>query len=365
MLFGDGVGYSALFATHPPVLERIRRIEPRFRPEELGEIAAAWADPVHVDDPEARDASISGFAPARPARPARTRVGGGRDSALPDADARVHLSPNAVSAQVGNPGVDDRRIAQTLHAQIPESLAAIARRQEQVMELVFALLVDADPGVRARQLDLIEQRYDRAVRDAVDRLLAPIAALHPMQRLPLAALAFPALRRRPHPQLIAFMIVLNALIDVDGRTSIEEYCLARLLRIQVIDALNPAARPPRAAKLVQVETELCELFATVARYGHENAEAATRAYLAGMREVLPESTTAYAPPEEWVPALDRALAALDSLTPPGKELVVRGLTRAISDDGVVSVSEAELLRTVCAALHCPLPPLLQVDRSAR
>jgi hypothetical protein len=35
------------------------------------------------------------------------------------------------------------------------------------------------------------------------------------------------------------------------------------------------------------------------------------------------------------------------------------MTRAISSDGVVTVAEAELLRTVCAALHCPLPPLLQ------
>ena len=40
-------------------------------------------------------------------------------------------------------------------------------------------------------------------------------------------------------------------------------------------------------------------------------------------------------------------------------MVVRGMTEAISADGMVSVREAELLRTVCAALHCPLPPLLQ------
>jgi Zn-dependent protease with chaperone function len=31
MLFGDGVGYSALFATHPPLLDRIRRLDPSFR----------------------------------------------------------------------------------------------------------------------------------------------------------------------------------------------------------------------------------------------------------------------------------------------------------------------------------------------
>ena len=58
-------------------------------------------------------------------------------------------------------------------------------------------------------------------------------------------------------------------------------------------------------------------------------------------------------------ALDRALPRLDRLGAAGKELVVGGLVRAISADGTVSVAEAELLRTICAALHCPLPPLLQ------
>jgi len=31
-------------------------------------------------------------------------------------------------------------------------------------------------------------------------------------------------------------------------------------------------------------------------------------------------------------------------------------------DGVVTVVEAELLRAICAALHCPLPP--QMDQAA-
>ncbi len=65
MLFGDGVGYSALFATHPPLEERIKRLDPSFRPEEYATIAAAWSQPVQVgDDDEDADVSIAGFAPA-------------------------------------------------------------------------------------------------------------------------------------------------------------------------------------------------------------------------------------------------------------------------------------------------------------
>ncbi|EQD35674.1 peptidase M48 Ste24p, partial [mine drainage metagenome] len=56
--------------------------------------------------------------------------------------------------------------------------------------------------------------------------------------------------------------------------------------------------------------------------------------------------------------LDTALAQLDRLAPAGKELLVRALTRALREDGQVRVAEAELLRVVCAALHCPLPLVL-------
>jgi len=83
-----------------------------------------------------------------------------------------------------------------------------------------------------------------------------------------------------------------------------------------------------------------------------------RAYLGAIDNVLPGQTLPYAPPADWAGALDRALPKLDRLSPAGKELVVSGLTRAISDDGRVELAEAELLRVVCASLHCPLPPML-------
>jgi hypothetical protein len=33
------------------------------------------------------------------------------------------------------------------------------------------------------------------------------------------------------------------------------------------------------------------------------------------------------------------------------------LSACVTHDGKLSIEEAELLRTVCAVLHCPLPPL--------
>lgn len=358
MLFGDGVGYSALFATHPPLAVRIRRLDPAFREDELKAIAADWSRPVLVSeaDLERADVSIAGFAPASAAAPAPRE----HAVALPDARGEFELAPRVVARQVGNPGNDDHAIARTLRTTIPEPLREAARQPERAVPLLLALLLNAETDVRERQLALIALAYDDGTRELVRTFGAALAHLHPMQRLPLAALVFPVLRRRPRPQVDAFVATLRQLIDADRRVTLREYCLARLIDVQVLAALNPAARPTIGRiKLGDAAAELRDLLAILAAHGHDEETAARRAYAAGLYEVLPNAPIAYAPPASWAAALDRALARLDRLDPAGKELLVRALTCAIGTDGKVSVAEAELLRTVCAALRCPLPPLLK------
>jgi hypothetical protein len=63
----------------------------------------------------------------------------------------------------------------------------------------------------------------------------------------------------------------------------------------------------------------------------------------------------------WPAALDRALKCLDRLLPAAKEQLVEALVKTIAHDQRLTVEEAELLRAICAALHCPLPPLVGVQ----
>lgn len=67
----------------------------------------------------------------------------------------------------------------------------------------------------------------------------------------------------------------------------------------------------------------------------------------------------YQPPAEGVAALERVWPALDGLNPADKELLLQAMVTVIGHDGELTVTELELLRTICAMLHCPLPPLVQ------
>jgi Zn-dependent protease with chaperone function len=346
MLFGDGVGYSRLMATHPPLLERIQALEPSFKPAALQDLAARW----QMSPPSGLDEDVALGLDQR-------AVG-----VLPSAQARLPVSPPAVVAQVGAPQANDYARAGALVRAIPESLRHAARERDEVIPLLYSLLL-APPGkARERQQYELaarqEERVCHQVVDYADRL----AELPRLLWLPLASMAIPALRRRPRPELEKFMDGCFALTHADGKVSLFEYCLGRLLRLQVSDALDPAgAWVPGKRRLVQCQGEAVSLMALLAQAGHADIAGATRAYLAGMTRLFPRDATPYTPPSDPLGTLDQILPKLDEVEPLGKQLLVEGLVAAVSQDGKVMVAEAELLRVVCASLRCPLPPMLETQ----
>jgi hypothetical protein len=178
------------------------------------------------------------------------------------------------------------------------------------------------------------------------------------QRLPLLEQVFPTLRRLPRERRMRIVETLHRLIHLDGRIEIFEYALAALARVYLRDELNPAA-PAGRYSLDKVTPELQILFSTIAQHGVPDDVQARRAYEAGMHHLLPRHRPEYRPVPGWSRALDGALDRLDRLMPVAKEQVVEALLKTAGHDGQLAIAEAELLRVICAALHCPLPPLLR------
>ena len=100
------------------------------------------------------------------------------------------------------------------------------------------------------------------------------------------------------------------------------------------------------------------LFCVLAAHGASDRAVAVRAYEAGVSVVLPQNRPAFRDVENWPAALRDALARLVHLRPFAKKVLIEGMVRSIAHDRRLSVEEGELLRTVCAVLHCPLPPIL-------
>jgi len=341
MFFGDGVGYSAFFATHPPLVKRIQALEPGFTAAALDRLTDTWAQ----TPPDGAEEDLQlGFSAA---------------GNLPATHTELPIQGAAVAAQVGAPQGNDYVRAGAITESMPDDLQAAARSLDQAIPLVFALLLDSDAGVRTQQEALIRLRHGDATLAAANALSAQTAILHPMLRMPLAAMVFPVLRRRPRPDLDKFISTVDSLTKADGQISLFEYCLACLLHRQLTESLDPSANwHAGSTKPFDLKNEIALLLSVIAQNGQDSAADAQRAYAAGMNAILPNTSIAYAPPAEGVGALDKVWDALDGLDSIGKSLLIEGLVATIGLDGKVTVAESELLRTVCAVLHCPLPPML-------
>ncbi|MEN5116111.1 M48 family metallopeptidase [Luteimonas sp. TWI662] len=345
MLFGDGLGLRGLFATHPPLLQRIQALEPGFDAAQLTRLQVQWWQ--SPPDGLGEDAAL-GLLPAV--------------QALPQAGGSMALDPRTVSAQVAQPHQDDYARAHALVSAIDGGLRAVALHRDSAMPLLLGLLLDDDAGVRGLQHEAIASRLGQASAIEADHLRqSHLRTLHPMLRLPLAALAFPVLRRQTRSTLAAFLDTVHAVVHVDDHVSLFEYCLGRLLNARVRDALAPARHVRFGRRRPgNVKHEFATLLAVVAQAGHpDDPAAARRAYLAGMQRVLPRDHLPYAPPIAGVQALDAVWAPLDALDPLAKQVMVEAITAAASHDGRIRVAESELLRTICGVLHCPLPAALE------
>jgi len=150
---------------------------------------------------------------------------------------------------------------------------------------------------------------------------------------------------------------VSDLIHADSRIDAFEFSLAKLLETLLIDE-REARAPHGTLTLEDAEEQIGVLFATLAQLGAPDERGARIAYEAGMSSVLPMRRPEYAAWPDWPNRLNAALPALEALHPFAKKAVIEGLVRTIASDGIMTEAEAELLRTVCALMHCPLPPLL-------
>jgi Zn-dependent protease with chaperone function len=348
MLFGEGFLFSKLFATHPPLVKRIQTLEPAFDGRELESLSQQWArTPPHgLTEDEAH-----GLAP-----PVQN---------LPAPETRLPVRPDDVVAAVGSIAPAPRRTAGSILDAIPAPLLDRARHPEAVLPLVFGLLLAADPAMRANQQAVLTARYGPAIADAAVAEAGGLAGLHPVLRLPLAELAFPALRHRPRPAQEAVLACIHALIRADGRIEVFEYCLSRLLHRELYEAMHRSSpwgrqgRQGRRAPQDVTNRAVATLLALLAQAGTADQRAAGAAYLEGLARVVPGEPIPFDPPAAGAVALEGLWPVLDGLDGPEKEFLVAGMVTVVGHDGVMTVSEFELVRTVCALLHCPLPPMAQ------
>lgn len=352
LFFGQAVkmGFESLFATHPPLDERIRRINPRFqRVDYRGRRAEEGAA-----TPAAPDAAM-GFAGEGASAPM------GPEARAADSGKAWGRSPRDSAALVGS--VDDRKMeaARRLLAAIPESVRERLREPEGAAATVVALLLAHNDDVMKTQLEAITNAGVARLATAATAVHSDIRRLGPAYYLPVVDLALPALKLAGEEAQLRLLMAVQAVIHADRRVSLFEFVVFTLLRWQFAKPAPPT--PPKYKSLVDVQPEVLFLLSLMAyaggRRGPEAQAQTEKDFLAGAKEAgLGDS----APLPRNALGLDKAgeaLARLRELAPMPKAVLVKALFATVTADGTIRIIEAALMRTVGAVLDCPLPPILE------
>jgi hypothetical protein len=326
MLFGrGGPSYRGFFATHPPLVDRIRALEPSFDPRDFPTSAEPLPPPFEISA-----VAVAKLAPdTRPASP--------------QLDA---------SGSIGNP-----ELGAALRSAIPEELYHAAHSRESSILLVLALALSTDEPTRRRQEPVLEMKLGRERAARAARLRAELAYLDRRLWLPLLELAAPALKARPAEQLEFLFELVEGLAAIDEQIDVFEFVMLRMLA-----SYSGADAKRRRTPTLGVETAVATVLATTAAFGHTNAASARAACDAGLAAIGKKVTPALTATIERclaarsVTMLDEALSALARLTERSRRRVLVALLATVRHDRNVEIVEAELFRAVAAVLGCPMPP---------
>ena len=282
------------FPTHPPIEERIRRVNPGFRREQYRRTRPGS----HADDGQV--AVLDGLGNV-------VEVVGGAAGVLALAPGREHVD-----------------YARRLLAQLPEGLRLGLRTPEGAARAMLELLQGTLAGVPRNQALL-----------AID-------------------LALPALKEWPQARRDAFLADVERTVAADGKVTLREFVQSTILR----QRLREGAGKPIRTQFRTVAEVAADARAVVSLVAHLSTIETSAAYAEGRKVLGFEAAEPLALAALTPPRLAEALERLRALDPFEKPKVLKACVETAAADGRFRLAEMELVRAVAATLDCPVPPVI-------
>jgi hypothetical protein len=344
LFFANGVRRTlfGFLATHPPLDDRIRRLDPGWD----GDFKSGAIRPA---PPEAHE-------------PAARRHGFEAGS-IPAMAATVYAaSPAAAVASIGAPTAEHLAYAASLLERFPDEMVRAAHDPIQARALIFGLVMAGGTGDQIAEREVLRAYGGAGLEAEVERLLPLVRSQGEDALLPLLDLALPALMHLSPDEAQRFRDVVERLIHADGRVRTFEYALTHTLarRLQVPGGtVDRAGRRTRSIQSLRADIEA--LLSTVAWAGSDgDAEAAQAAFAAGVKR-LPAGVGAIRLLDAQAVGLgrvDQALTALEHAAPEIQRRFLEACASTAAHDRRMHRREAELLRAISESLDCPMPPVL-------
>ena len=339
-----------MFATHPPLDERIQRIEPGWD----GQYLAPRQPVVEIlttQNPQTRadiDDSMMGF------NSNLTRHNGVR------AEDSTAIQNSALTSDDTNYSPIEYTMALNPDTEAHELLISQTAmfNAMSAQALLFALLIaESQEEIARRQQDLVHKHLGQEVFRETLRYLREVRMNKKRDRLELIERSMPALRRLSLKQYRTLNQTLVSVVQLDGKIDLYEWCLYRLVLQYLGNHFGTLGIVTRKHKsILAVADEVGVIMAYVAEAGHDQTNAIDLAYHAGMigGNFLARPRDPAHSVHKTLKPLNKALAVLARSTPNVKEQLIRALIICVRHDHHITDEERDLIRTIAAILETPL-----------
>ena len=362
LFFGNGVGepFFGLLATHPPIDERIRALDPvwdgKFPPLEKSQAEliehAALADLKASRSPVPDVLNQFGT------------ILGGAVIAESTAKRPPVIRSSSVLPNLGSPTPLHLKFAEQWRDALPDTVKAAVREPLDAVALIYAMLLDGDEKLRAIQLVELAQRGPAAVQAKAAALYPEIVALVLHVRLPLVNITLPALRQLRPLEFTQFSDTLKWLIESDQKVELFEFVLQKIIQRHLASQFSTTRRAVVQYYSIKPLLQDCGvLLSALAHVGSSNGDQNRAAFEKGAPYLrAPDGDVEFVPMAECgLDKIDAALDRLDQAAPQIKKNLLEACVQVVGADGVIQEAEAELLRAVADTLDCPIPPFVPLE----
>lgn len=328
----------AFHATHPPLNKRIKRIEPRW----------------------------NGVFP-------EVKVPYYASEAAYQAEKKEKYNAAKTAAILGAAHIVSNHQVETRHFDKEENID-YARRLMNSMPLewkemahgefaacvVCALLIRVNSSEEKTDasIQLIEQ-YRHSWVAHVKILLDSQHLITDIQRLPLLEIALPNLSEAVGKfDVESFKDLLKALIQVDKKVSLFEWCTYTIVREYLHQLFDGNNLMPFEQYIdwQEIMPECRKLFSIVARYSN-SGQMVNQAFQAACREMRLPENEAQLDGEVRAKDLSKILEKIKKIKPLQKPQLIHALLAIVQHDHKTDAAEQELLRAICLVIDNPMPPL--------
>ena len=342
--FAEGISsfWGSLFATHPPLTKRIKRIDPY------------WDGKYIAPEPEPTEA-----APQPETKRKENIMGAVLTGAIvANSGKMVEQAAEQIVARVGSIKQEIIAYAHDLLDHIPEQIKSATEEAFGARAIIYVMLIENNKKDRTNQLAILNNKADPEVAEFAADLREDFSALDRKIHLPLVELSLPSLKQLSADQYRIFRETVESLIAADHKVDLKEWFIQRLVLQQLDEHFGLRKRAKAIHFLlgaVKADAEL--LLSLLATIEHKEEQQARAAFVTGIKSVGAGALT-YMPRSEFsLEKLNQAVDNLAQMKPVLKQKFLQAGAATILHDAKVTERGIELLRAVSSVLDCPMPPV--------